>query len=231
MRALLLVAIGIPGLVSLWPLVPAMPGVPRPVLLLQPALLLAAAALAGSWAAARCGFRLLADPRPAARLGEIGLGLAFGMAIALADHAARGLWQISSGLPPSLIESWRPEALPLGLLYGGVVEEVIFRWGVLSLATLAFWRATSRGDGAPPAWCLTAAAVVSAALFAASHLPALALAGVPPGLGALLRTLLLNTLAGLVFALLFVRRDLLAAMLAHATTHLGFAAVALLFRA
>jgi hypothetical protein len=42
----------------------------------------------------------------------------------------------------------------------------------------------------------------------------------------LARTLILNGLAGLLFGWLFARRDLLAAILAHASAHLGFALVA-----
>lgn len=71
------------------------------------------------------------------------------------------------------------------------------------------------------------AAFGAAVLFAASHLPALAMAGAPVAIGAVVRTLVLNGIAGVVFGWLFARRDLVAAMLAHGGCHLGFAAAAL----
>uniref|UniRef100_UPI001EFFCB46 CPBP family glutamic-type intramembrane protease n=1 Tax=Falsiroseomonas oryziterrae TaxID=2911368 RepID=UPI001EFFCB46 len=75
--------------------------------------------------------------------------------------------------------------------------------------------------------CVLAGVAGAALLFAVAHLPALGAAGAPPGAGAVLRTLLANALAGLVFGWLFARRDLLAAVLAHGGAHLGFAAAAL----
>lgn len=226
-RGLVLLLAGCPGLLSLLPLLPDVPGVPRVALLVQPALLLAALAFAGSWAAARCGFVLAAGPRPAERAAQAALGMLLGAVIALTDHAARGLWQAAPGQPPSVIEGWSVAALPLGLLYGGVVEEVLLRWGAMSLTALALWRLFARHAERPPRWCVTVAIVLAAVLFAASHLPALAAGGITPGVGAALRTLLLNTVAGVAFGLFYARRDLVAAMVAHAAAHLGFAAAAL----
>lgn len=103
------------------------------------------------------------------------------------------------------------------------MEEVILRWGVMSLLLLLFRRLLPGGDAA-----LFLAILLAALLFAALHLPALAASGAPLEGGVVARTLLLNTVAGSFFGWLFARRDLLAAMLAHAAAHLGFAAAALL---
>ena len=48
-RSLVLVLSGVPGVLSLWLVLPELPGVAPATVLLQPALLLAIAAFAGSW--------------------------------------------------------------------------------------------------------------------------------------------------------------------------------------
>ncbi|PWS36064.1 hypothetical protein DFH01_12700 [Falsiroseomonas bella] len=55
-------------------------------------------------------------------------GVVRGLAIAAADHSLCGTWQAPPGLPPSIVQAWSAGGLIVGLLYGGVVEEVLFRW-------------------------------------------------------------------------------------------------------
>lgn len=225
--ALLLMLAGVPGILSLCLMLPEVPGVPTAALLLQPALLLVVAALAGSRLAVRAHLRL-ADSVPLARRAvQVTAGVLFGLAMAAADHGLRGLWQAAESPPPSIIEAWCASRLVAGLLYGAVVEEVLFRWFAMSLLVVALaWIGADRTARAPR-WIMPAAAIGAGALFAASHLPALALDGSPAAAGAVVRTLLLNGMAGTVFGLFFARRDLVAAMLLHAGLHLGFAAAAL----
>ncbi len=224
---LILVLACLPAILSLRLVVPAMPGAPTAAVLLQPAVLLILAAFAGSLLAARAGLRLVAPLPVGARAGQVATGVVLGAAIAAADHALRDLWQPAARLPPSIVEAWNPAGLVVGLLYGGMVEEVMFRWFAMSLLAVVLHWSVARRSARTRRWIMPAAAIGAAALFAASHLPALAMAGPLPGGGAVLRTLLLNGVAGLIFGLLFARRDLVAAMLAHASTHLGFAAAAL----
>ncbi|WP_237214256.1 CPBP family glutamic-type intramembrane protease [Falsiroseomonas oryziterrae] len=225
-RSALMLA-GVPGILSLCLMLPEVPGVPTTALLLQPTLLLVVAALAGSRLAVRADLRLADSVSLARRAGQVTAGALFGLVMAAADHGLRGLWQAAESHPPSVIEAWSASGLVVGLLYGAVVEEVMFRWFAMSLLLVALaWLVADR-TARPPHWIMPAAAIGAAALFAASHLPALALAGSPPAAGAVLRTLLLNGMAGAVFGLFFAQRDLVAAMLAHAGLHLGFAAAAL----
>jgi membrane protease YdiL (CAAX protease family) len=225
-RAALLVLAGLPGVLSLLLVLPQVPGVPRWALLVNPLLLLLVTAFAGTWAARRGGLVLQAGTQ--GRLAQAGAGIALGLAIAAADHLGRGWWQAAPGVPPSVVEGWSLPALLVGLLYGGVVEEVLFRWGLTSLLLLALWRALARRAAAPPAPVALLAVGLAALAFAASHLPALVAAGTALTTGVVLRTLVLNALAGGIFGWLFLRRDLVAAILAHAGTHLGFALVAAL---
>jgi hypothetical protein len=224
LRAGGLVAAGVPGVLSLLLVVPAVPDVPPAALLVNPALLLVLGAVAGTWAAAHCG-HVLVDPAGGARrrAGEMLLVGALGLAMAVADHALRALWQTDPGRPPSLVEGWALASLVVGILYGGIVEEIVMRWGLLSLLVLGLWRTLARRAPRPPAAAIVAAVAIAAAVFALGHLPALASAGGEPTAGAVVRTLVLNAVAGVVFGTVFVRRDLVAAMLAHGGAHAGFA--------
>lgn len=143
-----------------------------------------------------------------------------------------------AALADSLGPSWRevmaraqaaPQgpALLIGMLYGGLAEEVMMRWGVMSLVAWALWRVSRRSAAplcaTPPSPGVMWTAIgVSALVFALAHLPALAQsAPLSPALVA--RTLALNMLGGLVYGWLFWRRSLESAMIAHASTHVGLA--------
>ena len=229
--ALLLILAGLPGIASLLLVMPVVAEVPRGALLINPLLLLVGMAFLGAWAAPRCGYRAWRADVPAwGRAVAVGAGFALGLAIAGFDHLARGAWQTEPGRVPTLVEGWSAAGLAVGVLYGGVVEEVIARWGLMSLAVLALWRLGWRAAGAPPAAAVAAGNLVAALAFAAAHLPALLGGGAEPALALLVRTLALNALAGLVFGWIFARRDLVDAMAAHAAAHGGFAVAAAVFR-
>ncbi|HET9669640.1 MAG TPA: CPBP family glutamic-type intramembrane protease [Casimicrobiaceae bacterium] len=127
------------------------------------------------------------------------------------------------------------QALVGGLLYGGLSEEVMMRWGLMTLvvwlgARLAGRRTASAGSEpgidassvAIPAQLYAIAIVLVAVVFAAGHLPA-ASAMAPLTADVVLRILLLNGVAGLVFGWLYWKASLESAMLAHATVHVVFA--------
>lgn len=235
--ALALIALGLPGIAALFLVLPPVAGVPAPLMVLNPFLLLVAMALVGSWAAPRA----MLSSRIAARasglplsllppgwLRMLAVGAAAGIAIALADHLTRGLWQPAPFRPPSLVESWNLTATIVGVLYGGVVEEILMRWGLMSLCVLGAWKLLSRHAPSPPPAAIWTGIVIAAALFAAGHLPVLMASGAEIGAPLLIRTLFWNALLGLLFGWLYARRDLESAMLAHAGFHLALVPLGLL---
>ncbi len=117
--------------------------------------------------------------------------------------------------------------LVLGLLYGGITEELLLRWGLMSLfvwfgCLLAKRFSNQSAPACQPSPVITWMAIVLAAiLFGLGHLPALATSVTLTTL-IILRTVLLNALGGLVFGWLFWRKNLESAMIAHAMTHVGF---------
>lgn len=196
----------------------------RGVLLINPALLVLVSALIGAALAYRVGLHsLLAGTasaigfaRTAARAAS--LGVCLGLLLAVADSTIAPLlgpaWQtLAEGATVGL------STTVMGVLYGGVAEEVMLRWCVMSAVAWALMRLfPSRGC----ALCMPVAMTVAALLFAAGHLPALA-SEIELSTAIVLRTLLLNSVAGLLYGWLFWRHHLEAAMVAHAATHLGLA--------
>jgi membrane protease YdiL (CAAX protease family) len=111
--------------------------------------------------------------------------------------------------------------LALGVLYGGITEELLLRWGVMTLLAWLGWRLVQRGRGAPHPALIWTAIVLAALLFGLGHLPAMAsLVALTPLI--VFRTVLLNALGGLIFGWLYWRRSLEVAMVAHAAGHVGF---------
>ena len=104
------------------------------------------------------------------------------------------------------------------LLYGGVTEELLTRWGLMSFFVWVAWR-IARRPGAVPRWCYWAGALVAALLFAAGHVPLLT--HLVPGASAWLIAAVMigNTVPGLIFGWLFWRRGLESAIIAHGAAH------------
>lgn len=231
------VALGLPGVLSLLMVLPEIPGVPRAAMLINPFVLLLVFAFLGAFLAPRCGFnsriadRLRGSISLRIGLGDLtamGIGGGLGVAIAIADQELAPLWQLSPGFPPSVIEAWSPIGLLVGVLYGGIVEEITMRWGLMSLTVWALWRLFHRRSDQPPQLAVIGGIVIAALVFAVGHLPVLTASGIELNDALVARTVGFNMVAGLIFGWLFAVRDIESAMLGHAGFHLGAAATALM---
>lgn len=109
------------------------------------------------------------------------------------------------------------------LLYGGITEELLLRWGVMTLLVWIGWRlyqATSRGEhGAPRPVLVWAAIGITSLLFGLGHLPTTAML-YPLTPLVIIRAIMLNGTAGMLFGWLYWRRSLEAAMAAHMSMHI-----------
>jgi membrane protease YdiL (CAAX protease family) len=208
-------------------LLSALRGVPAPISpaailalqVLQTLLLCALAAWSGVRFAPRAGL-------DAPFLRSIAAGEArppaFGSA-AIEAAAVGSITAIAVTVFALLLRSAVPEALsqppPVGFwtaassaFYGGIVEETLLRWGLLTALVVllrrfvreAFWPAN----------------VLTALVFAALHLPGVALARLPFSAGVIAYVFLGNGIAGTVFGWVFRRRGLEGAMVAHAAADL-----------
>ncbi|HMJ92889.1 MAG TPA: CPBP family intramembrane glutamic endopeptidase [Allosphingosinicella sp.] len=205
----------------------------RLLAIIQPSILVLALAALGLWAGQRLGLdapvvRAWAERRSILRVLRPQL-----LPAAIAGAAAAAvliLFWLGVTAMPGVAEKLGNLQLPLAtkLLYGGIVEELMLRWGLMSFFAWAIWRLAGRPAG-PPAWCLWTAILFAAILFAAGHLPVLYLLLPNPPPQLLLMVLAGNSVPGMLFGWLFWKRGLEAAMIAHALAHLfSVAALAVL---
>lgn len=247
-RFAVLCAAGFLGLLALAPTLPetlralpipaeakaALPPMPLLVALslVQPALLVAAGVALGlalaprlglrshlseSAAGERPGLRALAREAPLA----VTLGAAASVAVLALDRLVFQPWMGPAGAALAA-KGERTLAVTLaGLFYGGITEELMIRWGLMSLLAWAGWKLFRRGRGEPGAGGLWMALLLAAVLFGVGHLGVVS-AVAPLTAAVVTRTVALNALAGIAFGWLFWRRSLEAAMLAHMAAHVVF---------
>lgn len=109
--------------------------------------------------------------------------------------------------------------LPTRLLYGGITEELLLRWGLMTVLVWAAWRLFQRGRGKPQAIYFIAAIVISAIIFGLGHLP-IALVLVPKASVALIFYVIsANFIFGAIAGYLYWKKGLESAMLAHMMAH------------
>lgn len=242
--------LGVPGIVALvgyvYLMTPptAVPeGLSLPLLAVlsgvNPLLLLSVACLLGAYAAPRVGlqsyvidwmgtgdgtWRHLRDEVPLA----VGIGILGSVLIVVLDAVMMPF--VAQDLPQSVLGATRPTVLeilayaPVRFLYGGITEELMLRFGLMSVLVYAGWRITGRRTDGPQPSVVWAAIVIAAVLFGVGHLPALAQAAtLTPALVA--RTVLLNAVAGVLLGWLYWSRSLEAAMVAHISFHVPLLAL------
>jgi len=240
---LALVGLGLPGILSLIPviigqidalpleLVEMPPAMLVALSLLNPLILLLIAVVIGNLLAKRVGLRsLVAEKvsngalfwpqlRPHLPMA-FGLGILFAFVVLGLDQLMNPFADTDLVVETATISSLFSQLL-LGLLYGGIVEELLLRWGVMSLLVWIGWRLIQRGQGQAHPVLIWVAITLAAVLFGIGHLPAMAsMVELTPLI--IFRTILLNALGGLLFGWLYWRHSLETAMVAHAATHVGF---------
>jgi membrane protease YdiL (CAAX protease family) len=155
------------------------------------------------------------------RLGGIGrsilvpgiVGGALGAAIVVVFHA---------NAPAALSDMRETATIPLivRVLYGGITEEVLIRWGLMSLFVWIGWRLAGVREGSPSAAVVWFAIALSAVLFGLGHLPAVIAATGGVTASTVIYVTVGNALFGFIAGYLFWRRGLEAAILAHCLAHL-----------
>ncbi|MGB3200657.1 MAG: CPBP family intramembrane glutamic endopeptidase [Nodosilinea sp.] len=230
----LLWLLGLPGVLSLVVLpLPVEVGATvywvKALVLVQPTILLSLAVLAGVQFAQRVGLSApVAEAvvqrqswrqaiAPQLLPGLIG-GLASGGAL-VAIAALAQPW-----LPPAYLAAESPPAL-VRFLYGGITEEILMRWGLMTLLLWLGWRLGQGRQGMPAKGWVAGAIGLSALLFGLAHLPYAIALGLPLSPLLVGYLLLQNGLFALVAGYLYWQYGLESAMVAHLVVH----ALALLY--
>ena len=222
------------ALISMIPMPEGKPvELPPPILLktltvVQPAVLMTIAAIIGVAFASRVGLhapaveafasgeRFLSKLKPQVVPGILA-GVAAGAVIVLA-------WVITK---PYLTEEFvsRAEAfnklMPAvtRFLYGGLTEEVLLRWGLMTLLVWLPWRLIQKGEGKPKRAIVASGIFVSAIVFGIGHLPiASALSG-GLTLPLVIYVITANSVFGIFAGFLYWKKGFESAIIAHIVTH------------
>jgi hypothetical protein len=196
--------------------------------LVQPAIILSAAVLVGVALAPRLG--LTAPVAEAAAGGgdvvsafkpQIVPGIVGGFTGGVAVVLTALLWKpfLSPGVVARIAELGKFFPFPTRLLYGGITEELLLRWGVMTLLAWAAWRLFQKGQSRPKAAYFVAAILISSVIFGIGHLP-IAYMLLPEATPALtLFVIVGNSIFGLVAGYLFWKKGLESAVIAHMLAH------------
>lgn len=112
-------------------------------------------------------------------------------------------------------------AMPLltRLLYGGITEELLLRWGLLTLLVWAAWRMFHGRRGTPRTIYFIGAIIISSVVFGIGHLPLVSALEVDFTLPIVAFIVLANSMFGLIAGYLYWQKGLEAAIIAHMSTH------------
>jgi hypothetical protein len=208
--------------------VPAITPALRLLSLIQPAVIMSVAVLVGVLLASKVGLSSPVaeaaasggDPvsalRPQIIPGIVG-GLAGGVSIVLIATALKPL--LSPEVLARLGEFGNILPLPTRLLSGGIMEEVLLRWGLMTLLVWVAWRLFQNGQGRPRPACFVAAILISSVVFAIGHLPLAFMLFPEPSFALIVFVIVGNSAFGLIGGYLYWKKGLESAMTAHALTH------------
>jgi membrane protease YdiL (CAAX protease family) len=105
------------------------------------------------------------------------------------------------------------------VLYGGIVEELLLRWGLMTFLIWLAWRLLQRGKGKPRALWFVSAIIVSSVVFGIGHLPLVRALAFNYNLAIVGYIVVANSLFGFIAGYLYWKRGLEAAIIAHMLTH------------
>lgn len=218
---------------------PMPPWVIKIVSLIQPSIVVAAAVAIGMSLAPRVklaapvaeawarGENVMAALRRQIVPGIIG-GLLGAVALVASWATARFV------LPPDFVHQAeqlnRLLPLPTRLLYGGVTEEILLRWGLLTLVVWLAWKWFQKGTGQVKRSYFLGAIVLSSVVFGLGHLPLAVALGSRITLPIFLYVVTANSLFGLIAGYLYWRVGLESAILAHMLVHIGIVSATYLAR-
>jgi hypothetical protein len=225
-----ILAIDFNGLIAILPgeEIPAITPALKILSLVQPSILLAIAVLVGVALARKVG---LSAPIAEAATGGgdwvsalkpqivpgISGGLAGGFAVVSIAALARSF--LAGETAARISEFGKSVPLLTRLLYGGITEELLLRWGFMTLLVWAAWRIFQKKRSAPSPACFVGAIMCSALVFGVGHLPIAFLLFPEATLALILFVIVGNSVFGLFAGWLYWRKGLESAIIAHATAH------------
>jgi hypothetical protein len=108
---------------------------------------------------------------------------------------------------------------PVRFLYGGLTEEILLRWGLMTLLVWLPWRLFQKGEGTPRGPFVIAAIFISAVIFGVGHLPIASMLAGGLTVPLVVYVIAANSVFGIAAGLLYWKRGLESAMIAHMFAH------------
>ena len=197
--------------------------------ILQPAVILSGAVWVGVALASKVGLsspaaeaaagggNLASVLKPQIIPGIIG-GLAGGAAIVLI--AAVSTPFLSPEVVVRISEFGKIMPVPTRFLYGGITEELLLRWGLMTFLVWAAWRLFQKGVDKPKPVYFIGAILISSLVFGIGHLPVAFMLFPEATFALILFVIAANSAFGLIAGYLYWKKGLESAMIAHILTHI-----------
>ena len=221
-------------------LVPMAPGSERPIIppalkvlsLIQPTVLLAVAVLTGIVLAPKVGLTApVAESLAAGRKAGPAIGpqllpgvvgaLAGGLAILLTGAVIKPF--LTAETIELLGKITRLVPMTTRLLYGGITEELLMRWGLMTFLAWVVWRLFQGRFDRPTKVCFVAAILLSALIFGLGHLPVAVILLGQATVAIVLFVIVANSAFGIVTGYLYWKYGLESAIIAHMIGHVVLA--------
>lgn len=145
---------------------------------------------------------------------------------------------------PLILQLWKPFLPPIfttnsgkfsfdlsfltRILYGGITEEILLRWGLMTFLVWIAWRFFQKRQGTPHKFSVWLAIILSAILFGVGHLPIAFSLTQNMTLAVISYVIIANSSFGLIAGYLYWKKGLESAMIAHAFTHVIMILIAFL---
>jgi len=196
--------------------------------LIQPSVILFVAVLVGVILASKVGLKspvaeaaasgtdLVSALKPQIVPGIIG-GLIGGVGIVLIS----ALWKPFLPLEVTELISKFGKLVPLPtrMLYGGITEELLLRWGLMTFLVWAMWRLFQKGQNKPQSAYFVVAILISSVVFGIGHLPVAFLLFPQAAAALIVFVVIANSMFGLIAGYLYWKKGLESAMIAHMLAH------------
>lgn len=106
------------------------------------------------------------------------------------------------------------------IFFGGITEELLMRWGLMTLFVWIGWRIFQRGKGKPQPVYFIMAILLSSLLFGVGHLPIAFSFQTQVNAVFIAYIIMANSLFGLIAGYLYWQKGLESAMVAHGIVHI-----------
>ena len=148
---------------------------------------------------------------------QLKYGISLGLLAGAAIMVIAGIYNLFISEELKAIDNQMELTLAARFLYGGITEELLLRFGVMTLVVWIVFKLTKRLNNTAY-WI---GIVLSTVLFAVGHFPVVFAAVSNPSTLLLSYILIGNSVGGLIFGWLYWKKGLEAAIIAHAFAHVA----------